>query len=377
VTVQRSIQPWLVGLVGLAVGVLITIRVLATFGMDPTAFVGFDPTEAPSQVAYPREVLGRPVVSHPLAHDGKYFFAQANDPWYLDPQRHAAVLDAPLYRAQRMLYPTVASGFGLLPPGVVVWSLLATNVLALALGAMLAARLAGLWSLSPWLGVWVPLNIGLILDVDLGTAGVVAYTCCLGGLYALAKGRTWTASLLFGAAALSRETMVLFAVGVFALWWFDRRERPWRFVITPLSLMVAWNVYLRFRLQGVSGVGSSGAANLAPPFVGLYQALGSWMERPQDLLLNLTILVIAGVSIPLAVRSRLSIAWGALPFVVLGACLSEIVWRQTYDFPRALAPIFTAIPFLLAASHHHDGPEQVGMRTMDVVGTGRDRERAA
>jgi hypothetical protein len=342
--------PWIVGVFGLVVGALVVFRVISAHGMDPAVFVGFDPTEAKEQIAYPTEMLGRPVPYRPLAHDGKYFFAQANDPWYLDPTRHAAILDAPLYRAQRMLFPTIASGFGLFPPGVVVWSLSITNVIALALGGLLAARLAAWWSLSPWTGLWVPLNIGLLLDVNLGTAGVVAYTFCLAGLYAFVRQRTWMASLLFAAGALARETMVLFALGVLIFWWLDRRQLPWRIVITPLVLIAAWNLYLRFRLQGVSGVGSSGSGNLSLPFVGLFDASRSWAQRPPELLLNVTILLIAAGFLPLMLRSRLPIVWGAVPFVALAISLSESVWRQTYDFPRALAPLFTTIPFVFAES---------------------------
>ena len=80
-----------------------------------------------------------------LGHDGKFFFAQANDPLSLQPERHAAFLDGPLYRAQRMLFPLIAGGFGLFPPGVVVWSMLVTNLLAMGVGALLAARLAIRW----------------------------------------------------------------------------------------------------------------------------------------------------------------------------------------------------------------------------------------
>ena len=41
------------------------------------------------------------------------------------------------------------------------------------------------------------------------------------------------------------------------------------------------------------------------------------------------------------------IVWGALPFVALAMILSEAVWRQPFDISRAVAPVFTAAPFLL------------------------------
>ena len=344
-TVRTDTSPLLVGAAGLAISVVIALRVLIPNGMDPTIFIALG-EDAPVQTEYAVRLLGEVTTRHDLGHDGKFFFAQANDPWYLDPEQNAAVLDRPTYRGQRMLFPMIAGGFGLFPPGVVVWAMLATNLLAMAIGAVLAAKLASSWGASAWLGLWVPLNIGLLFELDIGGAGVLAYACCLGGLYALVRDRTWLAALLFAAAALSREVMVLFAVGVFALWWLQRRERPWRLVVTPLVAMALWYLYLHVRLAGVAGVGGLTGA-FAPPFTGFFEAFRSWVENPIDLVYELPLLALIIAFIPLAVRSRLPIAWGALPFVALATILSVNVWREPFDLSRALAPVFTAIPFLI------------------------------
>jgi hypothetical protein len=345
VTDRAEAPAWLVGAASLAISVVIALRVLIPNGMDPTIFIALG-EDAPVQTEYALRLLGEVTTRHDLGHDGKFFFAQANDPWYLEPERHAVVLDRPAYRGQRMLFPMIAGGFGLFPPDVVVWSMLVTNLLAMAIGALLAAKLAASWGASTWLGLWVPLNIGLLFELDIGGAGVLAYTCCLGALYALVTERTWLASLLFAAAALSREVMVIFAVGVFVLWWLNRRELPWRLVITPLVAMALWYAYLHVRLAGVSGVGE-GTENFAAPFLGIFEAFRSWVRDPTDLLFNLPLLTIVLVFVPIALRSRLPIAWGALPFVALATILSVNVWREPFDLSRALAPIFTAVPFLI------------------------------
>jgi hypothetical protein len=186
--------------------------------------------------------------------------------------------------------------------------------------------------------------------------------CCLGALYALVDERPWLAALMFAAAALSREVMVLFAVGVFVLWWLDRRELPWRLVVTPLVAMAVWYVYLHVRLAGVPGVGG-GTETFAPPFVGFSEAFRSWVKDPTNLFYELPLLAVIIAFIPLAVRSRLLIAWGALPFVALATILSVNVWREPFDLTRALAPVFTAAVFLLFIPKGQDVSSQIASST--------------
>lgn len=340
---------WVVGVIGFLLGLGIVLRLLVPGHMDPTMFLAVG-QDTPIQKHYAERLLGTVDTRPGAGHDGKFFFAQANDPWYLDPAQHAAVLDRPLYRGERMLYPMIAGGFGAFPPGVVVWTLLITNVLALGLGTYLAARLAGAWGLSRWLGLAVPLNIGLLFEVAIDGSGVVAYAFCLAGLVAFVGRRTWLASVAFAAAALSREVMLAFAVGVVILYWLDRRRPPWRVVIVPAAALAIWGAYLSFRLRGVGGAGSAPGL-FALPFVGMLRALGSWIDEPDGLAaLSVMLLIIVVAFTVLAPRSRLPIAWGALPFVALAVVLSADVWREPFDLSRALAPVFTAAPLLLAAS---------------------------
>ena len=342
---RRGIPPWLVGVVGLSIGVAIALRVLIAHGMDPTIFVAFGEGST-VETEYATRLLGEVTTRQGLGHDGRFFFAQANDPWYLEPEVHAVVLDDPRYRAQRMLFPLIAGGFGFFPPGVVAWSMLVTNLLALGLGAFLAALLAQRWGGAAWLGLAVPMNIGLIFELDIGGAGIVAYVCCLGAVSALVTERIDLASVLFAAAALSREVMLLFAIGVFVLWWLEERRFVWRIVTAPLLATAGWYVYVWYRLAGISGVGDK-PANFAPPFVGIVDAFRSWLGDPVDLLVNLVLLSIVIAVVPLTLRGRLPLAWGALPFIALATVLSVEVLRGPFNLSRAVAPVFTAIPFLI------------------------------
>jgi hypothetical protein len=357
VTVRREAPVWLVGAAGTAITAAFALRLLLPNAMDPSVFLALGRDSV--QTSYARELLGDVWTRPGLGHDGRFFFVQANDPWIVEPDAHAALLDRPIYRSQRMLFPMIAGGFGLLPPSAIVWSMLITNMAAMVVGTILAAKLAAAWDIPIWLGLLVPLNIGLLFELEIGGAGILAYACCLGALHALLSERTWLASSLFAAAALSREVMVAFAVGVFVLWWLERRERPWRLLIAPLAAMAVWLAYVRYRLGGVTGVGDARGA-FAAPFMGVLEAFRSWSRTPWHLVINVTLLSVVILFVPLALRSRLSIAWGAVPFAGLAMVLSADVWGQTFDLTRALAPVFTAAPFLLVFSERQRSRSSAG-----------------
>ena len=258
-----KVRPWTIGLLGFGFAAGLALRLLVPNGLDPTVFVAFG-DESPVQTPYGQRLLGTVATRPGGGHDGQSFFIQANDPWYLEPKENAALLDRPLYRAQRMLYPMVAGGLGLFPPNLIVWAMLITNVLALGIGASLAASLAVRMGGPAWLGLWVPLNVGLLFELDIGGSGILAYVCCLGALSALSADRVWLAGVLFAAAALSREAMLAFAVGVFLLDRIERRQPRWPIVMVPAVALTTWDAYIWIRLRGISGAGG-GIDSLGPP----------------------------------------------------------------------------------------------------------------
>jgi hypothetical protein len=340
-----DVPPMVIAIVGFAFAAVLALRLLIPNGMDPSVFVAFG-EESPIQTPYGIRMLGHLSTRPGGGHDGQSFFIQANDPWYLQPRENAALLDRPLYRAQRMLFPMIVGGFGFFRPWTIVWAMLIVNLLGLAIGTFVAAKLARLLGGPAWLGLWVPLNVGLLFELDIGGSGILAYVCCLCAVYSLERERSWSAALLFAAGTLSRETMLAFAAGVCVLWFVERRRLIWRLVVVPFAALVVWDAYVWFRLHDVAGVGG-GTGNFGPPLVGLLEAVGSWVDEPLDLIISLVIVAVTVALVPNAVRSRSPIAWGALPFAALAAVLSANVWREPFNSSRALVPIFTALPFLI------------------------------
>jgi hypothetical protein len=331
--------------VGGVIGLALALRLLAPAGMDATIFLALG-QDAPEPTAYAERLLGEVAVRSDAGHDGKYFFILANDPFHLDPRANAAFLDLPTYRAQRMLFPAIAGLGGLLPPGAIVWSLLITNILALGVGAWLAALLATRWGGSSWIGLSVPLNVGLVFELLIDGAGIVAFVLCIAAVSALVRERVALASVLFTTGVLTREVMLAFVVGVVVLWWVDRRRLPWAVMVAPVLGLALWDLFLFWRLRGVTGTGSD-LTFLAVPFSGLIRAVPEWIRSPGELALSVLLVLIAVGFVPVALRTRNPLAWGALAFVPLAAVLSADVYLEAADLSRALAPVFTAAAFVL------------------------------
>lgn len=348
--VWKSKGVWKVAGVGFLVGITYALRVLIPAGGNPSIFLALG-QDSPRQTEYASNLLGPVVVRDALGHDGKFFFAQANDPLYLEPGVHAAYVDRPVYRGQRMLFPLLAGGFGLFPPRVVVWAMLGLNLLALVVATGLGAGLAQLWGASHWVGLAVPLNLGLLSELDIGGAGVLAMLMLLGAVLALDRqvpGRPLTltvATVLLCLAALSREVALLFAAGVVVVLWLRGRRIHWPLLVFPVLAVGGWRLYLLTRLAGLEPGDPS--RELGPPFMGLWEAFGYWSTEPIDLAIALVLVAVLVMFAIRAVRSRNLLAWGALPTVALATILSVYVWREPYDLARAVTPVLIAYPFLL------------------------------
>jgi hypothetical protein len=115
-------------------------------------------------------------------------------------------------------------------------------------------------------------------------------------------------------------------------------------------------------MDGVSH-SKGGLGAFTAPFVGILDAFPVWITQPAHLFVNLTIIAIVVTFVPLALRSRLPIVWGALPFVALATILSASVWRETFDLTRALSPVFTAVPFLVVISGSQSRLSITGVRS--------------
>jgi hypothetical protein len=358
--------PLLVGLVAVAFAGALVVRSLSQVEWDPTLYTSFG-REATVTRNYGEERLGPVYLRTMQGHDGKFFFVQANDPLILHPEENAIVLDHPIYRSQRMFYPLLAGGGGLFPPEVIVWAMIVVNVIAMGLGTFATARIALDMGIAAWWGLAFGLNFGLISEMNIDGAGVVAAALAMCALAVLLKGRRWSAIFLLVLAALSRETMLIAAAG--SAWWLWRfrgeRRTAWATLTIPTAVVGVWALYLRLRIIP-SGPPTSNVDALGLPFVGFFRALSSWIGDPMDLVVGITMMLGLIVFARRVVIGRRLVGWAFLGFVPLATLLSEAVWHSYYDITRAIAPLLTAFVLVVVAGDEEPDPE-TGLR--------RERER--
>lgn len=321
--------------------IAMTLGVIASQGWDPSVFGAFG-EEAVENTALAEELLGRDVVVRPgQGHDGKFFFFQALDPLILNPDGYSVAVDRPRYRAQRMLFPVLAGGFGQLPSEGVLWGMAAVNTLALIVGSCAMVLLLDRRDLSPWWSLCFLFGPGMISEFALGGSGVVALALLIVGIDQLERGATGWSTVALVASVMAREVMLLAVMGVI-LHGLIRRRRwlGWLALLGPVSIGV-WRLYVDVRLRGVPEVETLEVGGA--PLSGLVQALRDWTTDPVDLAIGLALLAVCAWLIVRVLRgSDELLTWAAVPFVGLVAVLSAAVLGEFFNFGRAVAPIVPA-----------------------------------
>ncbi len=351
---------WPVAVAGFAIAAAYVAIVMSGAGWQPSALLAVG-VDSGLQRQYAERVLGDEIATRPeLGHDGRFFFILANDPLLLQPLEHASFLDLPSYRAQRMLYPLLAGGFGLLPAGLTVWGLIVVNLLATGLGTYATAGVARAMGASRWLGLAFIINPGVIADLDIDGGGVVALALGMLGLVFLMQKRGAGAIVALTGAVLARETTLLFVGGIFLWEWFRRRSVRPALLVIPVLVAASWRAYIGTRLSGLetAALASEGFFRSfdVVPLQGLIEASAGWAGDPARLLWIVCLIAILLLFVRRAWQSRSALAWSVWPFALLAVFLSDLVWAEPYDIARAISPIFVAYPLLLFSRNLAPGP---------------------
>ena len=334
----------IVALVGLGLGAIFVARSLAAVDWDPSLFAAFGEEATPTR-EYAEERLGEVYLRTYEGHDGKFFFVQASDPWLLDPEENAFVLDRPAYRSQRMLYPVLAGGGGLFGPETILWAMIAVNVAALGFGTWAVARIAAEIGGSAWWGMSFALNPGMFSEIAIGGAGVLASALAFAAVLKLLRERHREAIAFLALAVLAREAMLL-AVAGSGLWLWLRSERRLATVTVGVPALAAglWAIYVRIRVG--DAIDRVQIEEIGLPFRGFIEAFSAWKSDPLSMAAGVAVMAVLLVFALRVIRSRHLVGLAFVGFVVLAMVFTEQVWRSDFDITRAVAPALTAFVLL-------------------------------
>jgi multisubunit Na+/H+ antiporter MnhG subunit len=289
-------------------------------------------------------------------YDGAYFYAIARDPLATG-QAHHLLDQAPYYWGHPAYgwLAWLASGGG--QPRAVPDALLAVGLLSIFIAGAAASLLARALGWSPWGGLVVALNPGLVFAVYADTSESLGAALLLLGLAAYALGRRGWAIGLFAALCFVKEPLVLVPLAI-AAWELWRTRRP-PFVAAAVVPAVLWWVYLRIHL-GAFPFGQ-GSERLTAPLLGWKRALldaasQSWNladDTSQMGQASVALIIVVGLAILVAgiyaLRLRSVVAPAFLAIALLYACITPNGLQYPKDLIRELALVLTLLPFVLAA----------------------------
>ena len=284
----------------------------------------------------------RPVVESeigevPLAphsgHDGQISYGIGLD---LLGKEIPEVLDHGAYRYRRILYPAVASMFGLLDGELLLGGMIVLTVISAAVAAGLSASIGTRLGWTDWVGLAVLLNPGVWLSVRLLTSDTMALALMLLGLHLVLAGRRWAAVLAFSGSGLAKDAYLITPGGLA----ISPDRRRWALVLIPAAVLAMWMTWLTYTM----GEGFSGRGNITLPFAGFLDAFPTWATFDVAELFYLVFAlasVAAGLVYGLAVKGWLR--WSILGWSIVGVISSDWVWDLGNNAARVFAPIVVLI----------------------------------
>ena len=290
------------------------------------------------------EELGTVPLTEGFGHDGQFFYAVGID---LNGDVMSERAGDWAYRYRRILYPLVASGFGLLDGKALLYGMVATSILSFAVAAAAAAWITHRLGVSEWLVLAILINPGIWLAVRLLTSDTLALALMLVGLAAvLAKRRTSPIPLAL--SLLAKEVYLPTPAGIAV----SRDRRRWLDFLIPLAVLLAWLAWLSSTMTS----GFTPRNNLAFPATGLIDAASNWPSMGSAdwfYLILAFVFVAAGVVAAAVMKGWLR--WPMLAWVAVALISSEAVW----EFGNNAARVFAPIAVLIALNAARAEPETV------------------
>jgi hypothetical protein len=293
------------------------------------------------------------VVPNSVGYDGQFYAQLAVSPALRDAALDAA-LDAPAYRARRILAPATAHFLGLGRPWFVLNAYALLNVACWFVFALLLAREIPL-STPDGVARWLAcvFSLGVLDSVRQSLVDLPALLLLLLSVRAFRAEKHPATGLAAALGHLTKETNLLASAALL----LARPRFDWRrvtlFAVTALPLG-SWSLYVAARFPGSSL--STGTGNFTWPFVG---ALGQLATSTREILSGnfdsrhtFALLGIAGLALQAATllrhRTPADPWWRiGVAYAALLAFLGPWVWSGYWAACRAALPLTLAFNLLL------------------------------
>ena len=217
--------------------------------------------------------------------------------------------------------------------------------------------------LTPWVGLGVAVNPGLVYAATVSTPETVGVAVMALGLLAWLRDRWWTAAILFVVLCFIKEAFVFVPIGL-AIWELIRRARGDRkrdvtflvgvLALGPLSL-AAWFVYL-YRTLGAWPF-AQGPRNITTPILGWFETLSfsaQQIEGPgfQVGSAGVPLIIAVGVGLACCMFKASKMRSPIDPIFMMSAglifCLSWLALLYPKDLIRNISPVVFLAPYLWA-----------------------------
>lgn len=279
-------------------------------------------------------------------YDGMMFYRLALDPFTDQQTANGITLDEPSYRQQRILYPLIVWLLSFGRAEAVPLLLVLVNLAAIATLGFAGAMIARRYDFNELWGVVFALYPGFLLSFSRDTCEIVAcaFGACAIWMYGASRWKTCT--LLLCCAMLTRETLLMLAIGIGFVWLF-RRAVPLYTFLTPGALYVIWQLVLGSRWDQTPL--AAGTPDRTAPFAGYLNVFADSMARRTVLdrthfaeciywaLLVALVLIIWRTA---KVRTEWRFAW--IGYVALAGMLGRDIWTEHFAFMRVLGDLYLA-----------------------------------
>jgi hypothetical protein len=342
---------------GTAVGVTIS-----AYDWNPSILVrmaGYEKIAPAAQQADPDFVMAG------LGHfDGVYFYTIARDPLALNDLHTTSDLGA--FRYIHPVYGWLGWMFSLGQPSLLPWALLLINLVLVGIAAFLASKVAVELGRTPWAGLIVALNPGLIYATTVDTAEPLA-VAVLAGVVLLWLRRKYKASaLLMIVLCLVREYFLLVPIGLLIWEWVCNRRNDtdkmagpdliW--VIAGPAAFIGWYFWIWSRFH--TPPFSQGSGVVSRPFWGWIDTFNRAVDLSTagedgnqigtaalPILVSIFIILIIGLLIARHLRTFIDVVYILLAILILSLGWQPLLFPK--DMIRTLVVIGCLWPAVIAS----------------------------